>query len=223
MIVTENTKPETAVETTPQPEVAAQGNAGNTEETRKGMFSDSRIAEDDVVHSDEVDRSGTISTGEKPDYSDVVVSGSDKVYFIDSMVNNTRFEKTYTLFGKIPVTLRSLTNDEVQALAAWTLKKGTEDPSGSFSGKYRKYILSAHVSRFNGIDIPALPQPLFSTLGEDGRTVIDPGWVDKCGFWDGKPYGIIQALVVLVEKFNRLYAALCSKAEDENFWNPDTP
>ena len=157
------------------------------------------------------------------DVGDVKISVKDKVDFIESVVNNTRFTKDYSLFGgRMSLTVRSMTADETTAISTWLAKEGTKDSAGLVSGRYRKYLLSAQIARINGVDNPPLDQPLFETVGKDGKTVA-PGWIDRCDAWDGYGSGVFQAILNCARNFDELYSALCGKAEDANFWSPDTP
>lgn len=187
------------------------------------MFKGENILKDDVIPADEASSANGISTNSAKPKKDLVVKSVDKVAFIKSMVENRRFEKVYSIFGgNVTLVVRSLTNEEVQAMAAFVMRMSVDDPSGAVSGKYRKYLLDAHVAKFNDIELPPLKEPLFRTIGDDGKSVVDPGWVSSGSFWDDKPYGLVQAAVACVEEFNVLYNSLCEKAEDANFWSPDT-
>ena len=178
-------------------------------EKNENIFSDENIMNDSVVNTE---RTG------------VTITSEDKVSFIDSVVSNTRFTKDYSLFGgRLKFTLRSLTSDEVSALASWSAKIGTMDSAGLVSGKYRKYLLSAHVAMLNGVEMPPLEEPLYEKLGGDGMSTVEPGWIKRCGYWDKVGFGQFQAILKCVGEFDALYSSLCGKAEDANFWNPDTP
>jgi len=152
------------------------------------------------------------------------VSQRDKIAFIDAVASNERFTKDYSLFGgKLRLTVRSLTSDEVNALASWTSKQGTKDSAGLMAGRYRKYLVAAHVAMLNGVEMPPLEEPLYEKIGSDGKSVDPPGWVKRSDYWDGMGYGQFQAIVKCLQDFDTLYSELCSKAQDANFWNPDTP
>lgn len=177
----------------------------------ENMFSDKNILSDEHVN---------LGMAKK----EVVITPSDKVAFIDSVVKNERFTKDYSLFGgRIELTVRSLTTDEVNALAAWTIKQGTEDPNGLSSGRYRKFLAAAQVAKFNGVEMPPLEEPLFEHLGKDGKTVEKPGWVGRFSYWDGMEYGLFSTVMKCLSDFDLLYSAMCRKAGDANFWNPGTP
>lgn len=213
---------EAAGAASPAGEPAGDHASESEEESKKGMFSQENLAEDTRIPPDETSSSPIVDLGMVK--KEILVTSDDKVAFIDAVVNNTRFERSYALFGgRISITMRSLTSEEVQALAAWTLKQGTEDPAGQIAGRHRKYLLAAQVAKYNGTEMPPLEDPLFSKLDKDGKTVVPPGWVDRCKFWDGLGSGIIQAVLQVLQEFDSKYATLCSKAEDENFWTPDTP
>lgn len=187
-----------------------------------GMFSQSKIASDTAVPKEEVSTGAALSIGAEA--KDVVITAEDKAAFIDSVVKNTRFERDYRLFGgKLTVTIRSVTADETNALAAWAFKKAVDDPTWHMSGRGRKHLLSAQVAKFNGMEIPPLRQPLFSTLEGDGKTVKEPGWVEGSSFWDDKSAAVVDAVMRCISDFDIRYSTLCKKAEDENFWAPDTP
>lgn len=176
-------------------------------------------AESDAAFSEENIGRETPSGGGGP-----AITPADKAAFIEAVVENKRFTKDYSLFGgRMRLTCRSLTADEVNALAAWTSRIGTDDGAGLVAGRYRKYVLAAQVAMLDGVEMPPLEQPLFCRLGADGKTVEPPGWTKRCDYWDGVGYGTFTAALSCIAKFDALYAALCAKAEDENFWLPGTP
>jgi len=180
------------------------------------IFSSENLPKDSVV------RHEPDEGGEKVD--DVEVSSVDKASFIDSVANNSRFTKDYSMFGgKLTFTLRSLTIDEVNALAVWSVRQGTKDPAGLVAGKYRKHLLAAHLAMIDGVENPPLKEPLFERIGQDGKSVEEPGWLNQSAFSDSMSYGKFQAILNCIGKFDKLYSTLCSKAEDSNFWVPDTP
>ena len=182
-----------------------------------GIFSEGKISEESTVQIGDM-------PGDDVKKRDVVITPSDKAAFIDAIVSNDRFKKEYSMFGgKLKATLRSLTSDEVNALATWTAKQGTKDSAGLMSGRYRKYLLAAYIEMPDGVEMAPLEEPLYETVGTDGKTVQPPAWVDRCKFFDGMGYGKFQALMSLVREFDTLYSTLCEKAEDANFWSPDTP
>lgn len=190
---------------------------------KEEMFSNRNITSDSEVPPNE-QSTGSVFGSSRRAGKPIVITAEEKLAFVDAVVGNTRFTKDYSLFGgRITFTLRSLTSEEVQALAAWIVKKGTSDPTAQMSGKYKKYLLAAQVARFNGTDMEPLETPLFETLAKDGKTIIPPGWIGRCAYWDEQSTGLVQAMVGCLADFDIRYSTLCSKAEDENFWAPDTP
>lgn len=176
------------------------------DEKEDGIFSGENLAKESDID-------------EKPPMK---ISPEDKIAFLDSIIENKRFTKDYSLFGgKLKLKLRSLTSDEVNALGAWAARQGTKDSSGLMAGRYRKYLMAAHVEMLDGVEMPPLEEPLFETL-EGGRSV-QPGWVGRCSYYDRLGFGKFNAIMSCIEKFDTLYSLLCRKAEDENFWDPDTP
>ena len=202
----------------PDPKTAQNSDkAADAAEEHKpeNAFSDENLPKDTVVEGE------SLSIGKN---GKVVIAPRDKADFIDAVVNNVRYTRDYSLFGgKILLTLRTLTVDETNALATWTAKVGTRDSAGLMAGRYRKYLVAAMVSKYNGVEMPPLEAPLFETLGDDGKTVNPPGWLNRCNFWDGTAVGVFSAIMQCIAHFDALYAALCAKADDANFWNPDTP
>lgn len=185
----------------------------------KGIFSDSNLPNDSKVDTGKVEEDVSLA----PKTKTVTITAAEKVDFIDSVVNNTRFTKEYSLFGgHLKLTLRSMTVDEVNALGSWTAKQGTEDPAGLMSGRYRKYLAAAQVAKYNGVEMPPLENPLFPTLESDGKTVKEPGWLKRSDFWDGIGIGAFNALMTCISDFDLRYSTLCKEAENPNFWNPDT-
>lgn len=181
------------------------------DENAENMFSEENLTNDSIIKP---------ADGGK----DISITPDEKAAFIESVATNERFTKQYSLFGgKITMTLRSLTTDEVNALAAWTAKKSTTDAAGIMSGKYRKFLAAAHCEMLNGVEMPPLDEPLFERVGSDGKTVDPPGWVSRGDYFDSMGYGQFQAIMKCIKEFDAKYAMLCSKAEDSNFWAPDTP
>lgn len=195
----------------------SQKNSQNSEKQEEDIFSEKNLAETSDVSVDS-------DIGSRKNADRLKLSSDDKIRFIDSVVNNTRFTKKYSMFGgKLTLTLRSLTNDEVNALSSWIVRKGSNDSAGVLSGRYRKFLLAAQVEMFNGTEIPPLEQPLFETLSEDGKTTVPPGWSNRADFWDGMSVGVFNAVMSCIDDFDARYSILCQKADDSNFWLPDTP
>lgn len=174
-------------------------------------FSDENLPNDSVVKAED---------GRK----DITLTPDEKAAFIESVATNERFTKRYSLFGgKLTITLRSLTTDEVNALASWTSRQSTKDAIGIVSGRYRKFLAAAHCAMVNGVEMQPLDEPLFERVESDGKTISPPGWISRGSYFDGMGYGQFQAIMKCIEDFDARYAMLCSKAEDANFWDPDTP
>lgn len=152
------------------------------------------------------------------------ITPEEKLMFIDALVGNTRFMLPYSLFGgKVSIVVRSMTFEETRALSEWCVRNAPKDIGGQISGKFRRFMLCAQIEMYNGTKMNNLAEPLFETLDKDGKTKIDPGWIGQADFWDGMPTAVISAISKCVADFNRKYDYLVSKAEDANFWNPDTP
>jgi hypothetical protein len=206
--------------TTSDPSAAKEPKPEKSE--KDNIFSDQNLPKDSSVEVDSAKDGESVALSEKK--REVVITPLEKAAFIDSVVSNTRFVKDYSLFGgKVKFTVRSLTVDEVNALASWTVKVGSSDSAGLVSGRYRKYLAAAQIAMFNGTEMPPLEEPLFETLESDGRTVKKPGWIDRCAYWDGVGIGVFTAIMSCLSDFDQRYAALCKEAENANFWNPDTP
>lgn len=197
----------------------------NDAELRKdNAFSDENVSKDSNIPAKEVTPGDVLSLSSTSRNKPLAITSEDKIAFLDSIVANTRFTKQYSIFGgRIRFTTRSLTAEEVQALAAWIIKAGSTDPSGQIAGKYRKYALAAQIARYNDVDMPPLHTPLFPEIDKDGKTEKNPGWLEQGAYWDNKPSGVLEAILACLKDFNDIYATLCTKAEDSNFWNPDTP
>lgn len=206
---------------TGQPAAPAADAPNESEQTggaeKVNIFAEANLKEKSEVEAEkeeQKDGSATVLT----------IMPEDKLAFIDSVVQNKRFTKDYAIFGgKVKLTLRSLTTDEVNALSCWILKQGSSDSAGLLSGRYRKYLAAAQVAELNGTRMNPLEDPLFETVGNDGKSVDGPGWLSRAAYWDGMADGLFTAVLSCIKDFDALYAALCKKAFDANFWNPDTP
>lgn len=191
---------------------------------KENAFSDKNVSTTSEIPANEVSSGNMLGLSSSKRDKPLVITSRDKLAFLDSVVNNTRFTKDYSIFGgKVRFTVRSLTAEEVQALYAWILKMGTSDPTGQIAGRYRKHALAAQIAKFNDTEMLPLCAPLFTVIGKDGKIEKEPGWVDQGSFWDDKPSGVLQAIFSCLKDFDDIYATLCTKAEDTNFWNPDTP
>lgn len=212
--------------TEPQPEGDQEKAAGSPAEdvnstsgdNADDIFSEKKLDDDSDVSSVKASVGGTKAR------KTVTVTSEDKKAFVDSVVSNTRFTKEYSLFGgRIMLVIRSLTVDEVNAIASFVAKAGTMDPSGLMAGRYRKYLAAAQVAQYNGVEMPPLEEPLFPRLESDGKTVSEPGWVDRNRYWDGIGIGAFNVVMSCISDFDETYATLCREADNSNFWAPDTP
>lgn len=202
----------------------AAKDAGTTEKKDENMFSTENLAKDTAVPAPEVESAHdpTIKIG--AEMPQVTITPEDKVSFLDAIMSNTRFTKSYSLYGgRVRIRLRSLTLDETNAIAAFLFKQSVNDATWHLSGRGRRYALAAQVEMFNGTELAPLEAPLFETLAEDGKTTKPPAWVDRDRFWDNKDVGLVEAILKCMTDFDTRYKILISKAQDENFWNPDTP
>ena len=191
-------------------------------EKAESMFSDDNLSKDSVVEADAPAEPKKLDLGAMK--RDVTITSEDKVAFIDAVVENRRFTKNYSLFGgRVTLTVRSLTTDEVNALSSWTVRQGNKDSAGLLAGRYRKYLMAAHLAMLNGVEFPPLENPLFETMGSDGKTSLPPGWVKRCDQFDDMDFGRFNAIMGCIADFDTRYSILCNKAEDANFWNPGTP
>lgn len=187
------------------------------------VFSDDNLPKNITMGASDI-KDNIIELSSTSTNKPLVITSEDKVAFLDAVVANDRFTKAYSIFGgRISFTVRSLTSEEVQALAAWIIKAGSVDPAGQIAGRYRKYALAAQIAKYNDVTMPPLQAPLFPEMSTDGKTKKEPGWLDQSACWDNKPSGVLEAILSCLKDFNDIYATLCTKAEDANFWNPDTP
>jgi len=203
-------------------QVPAEGNGQDDGDGKDSMFSGKNISEDSQVEAGQAVPKKDLDLGKMQ--RNITITAADKKRFVDAVVANSRYTRDYALFGgRVTLTVRSLTADESSALATWTAKMGTSDSAGMFAGRYRKYLMAAQLSRLDGVDMPPLETPLFETLAEDGKTVVPPGWVKRCDYFDSMGIGKFNAIMGCLADFDLIYSTLCQNAEDANFWNPDTP
>jgi len=198
------------IEQTEQPVV--QSEAPIEEKKPENIFSENNLSAESVLQSENAEKEKMLT-----------ITSEEKVAFIDSVVTNERFTKDYSLFGgKITLTVRSLTTEEVNALSDYILRNGSSDTQGLLSGKYRKYLAAAQIAVYNGTHMNPLEQPLFTTLEKNGKTAVPPGWIERSAYWDNLPAGLFESIMACIKDFDERYSLLCRKAEDANFWNPDT-
>lgn len=172
----------------------------------------SEVANSKLYNSDKIAKEG------------ITITPEEKKAFVDAIIGNKRFCSDYSIFGgSIRLTLRSLTTEEAMAVASYCMKNSVVDVSGQVTGKYRKYLIAAHIDKYNGTEFKPLAAPLFGTIGEDGEEK-DPEWTNSedIKFWDRAHPAVVSAVAKCVADFEAKYEYLTSKAEDANFWISDT-
>lgn len=152
----------------------------------------------------------------------VVVTPEDKIAFIDAIVQNKRFTRSFSVFGgKLTFTLRSRTFAETSAILSYASSLVATNLNIPYRYVLTLSILAAEVDEFQGVKNPVLKDPLYKEIGTDGK-ISDVGWANQLDFWKSLPDSVIQAISDCAVEFERKYTALSNAARTANFWEPDT-
>ena len=156
---------------------------------------------------------------------EVEVTPADKEAYYDSLIQNTRFKRTYKLLdGRLMFTLQGVTESEIRAY--WSQYAHESARAGQTAYEHRArsrdLLLSLSVCSFKGDDIaPADPKDLLPVLGTDVKTGkptrLDPPWIERAKFWEAQSPGLLALMFKCYREFEFLYWRLVAETKVENF------
>lgn len=160
------------------------------------------------------------------------ITPGDKLSFVDSLVDDTRWTTQINLFGgRLRVKLRSRTSEESAAIMAELNRRHDRGEFNSmldYGAALRGALLYFQIASINDIDYPAHDaekDPLRSSVSWVGAKaeILTPTWAGRASSMlkgnEGRERAIFQALLVMEYK----YWELTKQAESRSFWNPVEP
>ena len=164
------------------------------------------------------------------DYDKVKITQSEKDAFIDSLIDNTRFELPFSIFGgKVTGRIRSRTSEETRALIYEAQRRsntGEVISDADYSQIFRVATLRLQVSELNSAQYPEAAAPLlaqYNYQAKEGEDVITPpAWYNEAvETWGKKQDGVISAIYSEVLKFEFKYWTLVENSANQDFWRPE--
>lgn len=174
------------------------------------------------IINDEMNNKGVINP---PPLEDLMVSidDEDRDAFLDAIVKDVRYLRTFNLFGgKLTGVLRSRTQEESLAILAYLnilLKKGEITQQIEYSTMLRAAVLACQVEELNGLKYVPLTAPLY-TVKKNKDEEVQPGWIDQFKMWMAKPEATTTAIYDELQIFESKYWTMIRSAPDSNFWSP---
>jgi len=164
------------------------------------------------------------------DYDTVEITEDDKNSFIDSLIDNTRYTRQFSIFnGNVYGTIQSRTADETKALiheAQRRVRTAEVLSDADYSAIFRKAVLRFQIKSLNGVEFPVVQEPLlaqynFSTVLSE-NPVTPPKWFEEANqFWGAKQCGYVTAVYAEVMKFEFKYWTLVENSANQDFWHPE--
>jgi hypothetical protein len=155
---------------------------------------------------------------------DVKISDADKEDFLISVLGNTRFKKTYELFGgKMVVHFRSVTaeeNEQIYRQIALDQQSGVIETRGEWVIKLLNYRMACALEKVTTSDGKILHafDELDTTKKDKDQTTILPAY-DKMAATVLAQEATRRLLGVHLREFSRLTEALEAMALEPSFWN----
>ena len=155
------------------------------------------------------------------------ITDEDRDAFLQALITGGRYERTFSLFGgKLKGVFRCRNIGESDGIIAWLthcVNSKKMDARIEYLTTMRNAILAAQVKSLRGMineDFPELPGPYAPTRSEDGKTLIEPGWLSAANSWGERPEALVTALHNELQRFEKRYWAMVMDAGNQNFWNP---
>ena len=154
---------------------------------------------------------------------DVEITDMDREMFLDAMINGTRFELPFSLFGnKVTGMMRIRSQAESQALLSrlmYELRTEKIQFEVEYSSRLRSMLLAAQIRTLNGVDYAELSKPYVTTVHSADK-VEEPGWLEQVVTWERMPEGMVTAMYDALREFEAKYWTMIRNAKDQNFWKP---
>ena len=155
------------------------------------------------------------------------ITDDDRDAFLRAIVTGGRYERSFSLFGgKLTGVFRCRKIAESDGIIAWIthlVNSQKIDARVEYLTLMRNALLATQVKSLRGIvseDFPELVAPYAPTRSDDGKTIIEPGWVPLANAWGERPEALVTALHAELSKFEQRYWAMIMDASNQNFWNP---
>jgi len=163
-----------------------------------------------------------IVSGTPLDQLMIEITDDDRNPFIDAIVNNARYVRTFSLYGgRLTGKFRSRTQSESMAVLAhlnMLLRRKEIVEQLQYATLLRAAVLAAQVAEFNDVVYPELMVPLY-WMRKD-KDDIKPKWIDQMDDWMSKQDAIVTAVYDELQIFERKYWSMTRSAPESNFWPP---
>ena len=186
------------------------------EEAKKDVFADANAMSD-------------LHQGMTPSFlqEKIDITEEDREAFLQALVTGDRYERSFSLFGgKLTGVFRCRKIAESDGIIAWIshcINSKKIDARIDYLTLMRNAVLAAQVKSLRGLvseDFPELPTPYAPTRSEDGKTLVEPGWVSAAKAWGERPEALVTALHDELQRFEQRYWAMVMDAGNQNFWSP---
>ena len=157
---------------------------------------------------------------------EVEISEEDKNAFLDAVVDDSRFERPFSLFnGRVTGIFRSRTVGESRAIIIELHRQWAKHeylPASEYSTLMKSAMLRMQLKELNGVQYPEAEEPLIATYNFKAENVKDPAWFKEMDEMCNKMSDAVSAaLYEALVYFEKVYWTMVKKAEDQNFWNPE--
>lgn len=169
-----------------------------------------------------VDKDHIINTikGKSEVAKKIKISKEQKDQFCTSLIENSRYTEIFELFGgKFTVEIRSRTLEETQAIEdylRYIVSTGQISEIHEYTAFTQRALLTAQVSKINGVAYETLKLPLHQVESENGKS--EPGWLEQTKMWLSKPDALSAVIIQCIIEFEARYWFMVANAHDTNFW-----
>ena len=155
----------------------------------------------------------------------IEITSKEKHAFLDSLINNTKFTGSFSLFGGT-FTGEFRTRTQLETFAIFQqlnkeLRKGGLESQLSYSMRLRNMLFAAQIKRLNDKEFVELKEPLITVV--DGDKETPPAWLDQITYWDKLNDGVINVIYSELRKFEYKYLMMLENANTQNFWKAELP
>ncbi len=155
------------------------------------------------------------------------ISEDDRAAFLQAIVTGGRYERDFALFGgRLRGVFRCRKVQESDGIISWLshlVNAKRLDARIEYMTMMRNAILACQVKSLRGLvneDFPELAVPYGPTRSDDGKEVVEPGWLGVAQSWAERPEALVTAVHMELQKFEKRYWAMVMDSGNQNFWNP---
>jgi hypothetical protein len=200
------------------------------EEARKDVVL--TVAERRTAHEILADAVRNNPSGFVMDENKVELTPEDKEEFLNAVVNNSRFERPFSLFNdRLCGTFRSRLNRESRAILLEMRRQLVSGEMGSdieYTTRLRHALLIFQIKELNGEEIPPPAEPLAAqavvendAAGKPVKKTVPPTWVITAEVMFEGDEARTSALYNELAVFEAKYWTLVAQANNQDFWKTE--